>query len=70
VGLSLGMPAPREKRTAKVQGYITGSLKEYLERELAVHPHKSESDLVFEALELKRVISIANQKVGSRTGAD
>jgi hypothetical protein len=56
----------REKRTAKVQGYITDELKQFVEQQIAANPRKSESDVVFEALELKRVISIAEQKVGPR----
>jgi hypothetical protein len=58
----------REKRRSKVQGYITDSLKQFVEEQVAANPSKTESDVVFEALELKRVIVIAEQKIGPRVG--
>lgn len=50
----------QEKRTARVQGYIPPSLKGFVAAQIAASGGlKTESDVVFEALELKRVIVAA-----------
>lgn len=58
----------REKRTAKMQGYVPPSLREFYESMVARHPRKSMSDVVFEALERNRVMVIAEQEIGARVG--
>lgn len=58
----------REKRTAKVSGYVPPSLREFYEELVADHPRKTLSDVVYEALERNRVMVIAEQKIGARAG--
>jgi hypothetical protein len=58
----------REKRTAKVQGYVPPSLRAWYEEYIAPHPNKSMSDVVCEALQEYAAIRIAQQKIGGRIG--
>ena len=53
---------PREKRTAKLQGYVPARLREYYEQKVTTQ--KSLSDVVFEALERQAAIDEAHQKLG------
>ncbi len=56
-----------EKRNARVQGYITPSLKQFVEQQCAAAGGRlTESDVVFEALELRRVIVAADHITAPR----
>ena len=58
----------REKRTAKLQGYVPPSLRAFYEELVANHPTKSLSDVVYEALEEQAAMRIAKQNLGGRVG--
>lgn len=58
----------REKRTAKLQGYVPPSLRAFYEELVANHPRKSLSDVVYEALEEQAAMRIAKQNLGGRVG--
>jgi hypothetical protein len=58
--------ARREKRTAKLQGYVPPSLRKFYEERVTAR--KSLSDCVYEALEAHAAMEIAKQSLGARAG--
>lgn len=63
------MPVPpREKRSAKLQGYVPPALRAHYEKKVTTQ--KSLSDVVFEALNRQAAIEIAEQKIGSLAGGN
>jgi len=66
---NLGMPMPmREKRSALLKAYVPQSLRDFYEEQIAKHPQKTLSDVVYEALEDQAAMHIAKQKLGGRVG--